>query len=302
MTDEEKKNSSDLFGEEVVKPLFGADDSVVGKTLFDNEFSDPGDAAYVKPLFGEPAEKETSLDDFREYDTLAENIDSPADEAVQPVAENTPVVPEAQPEPAVQPEPVVMEAPAPKRKLISGITTLHGDLKAMSLGELMKYARETVGMTLEDVYECTRINTKFLIAIESDQFDKLPSGAFPGVYIRTLCSFYQLDTSAKSIAQEKAAPFCTTSHPSDKIYESLPQDAMIINKDEQEKFRRWMLFAGIIFVALILLILTLVVTFSVKNNSSDTEVKTSPVTMESLEKLSVPQMPVKRKLNVPGNK
>ena len=79
MTSGDDNKRTDLFGETTAKPLFGDDDSVpAGKPLFDNEFSDPGDAAFVKSLFGDSEEEEepVSLDDFQEYDNIPETVET----------------------------------------------------------------------------------------------------------------------------------------------------------------------------------------------------------------------------------
>ena len=177
---------------------------------------------------------------------------------------------------------------------------LPGELESMSLGTLMAYARETVGLTPENVFDGTKINEKFLLAIEHDQFDKLPSGAFPGVYVRALCSFYHLDKSVCEIAQKKAAAYCTACRPPDEVYNSLPQHAMI-NKEEQEKFRRMITIAGIALFAIISLIVVLVTVSAVKKNNAQKAVPVvSPVKMEELEQLdpASPQV-ITSELDVP---
>ena len=135
MTDDENKKRTDLFGDTVAKPLFGDDDAVpAGKPLFDNDFSDPGDAAFVKPLFGDDEEDEPlSLDDFQEFDNVPDSDDAefeddgvPEEEPVSgeiPAPEDVPVeevpaeppvpeeVPAAQPvtEQSVDPKPAVID-------------------------------------------------------------------------------------------------------------------------------------------------------------------------------------------------
>ena len=324
MANEENKTSADLFSGGAVKPLFSADeDSMpIGKPLFDSELSEQGDAAFVKPLFGNPEEESPSVPapeedptDFSVYDqedtfpAEPEPAEEPAGFAAEPLQEApsepapTPA-PEIIPEPAAEPlitapEPESIPEPAPKRIGPATTITLHGDLEAMSLGTLMRLARETAQVTEEEVYECTKINSRYLNAIEQDRFEDLPRGAFPGAYVRALSSLYRLDPAAKEISQKKAAEYCTAVKAPNEVYDRL-QDNALINKEEREKFRRWFIIAVTFFALLIALSILLVITFSMKKSTEPEQLERSPVTMESLEQLSGPQMPVMRKLNVPG--
>lgn len=352
MTDDENKKRTDLFGDTVAKPLFGDDDAVpAGKPLFDNDFSDPGDAAFVKPLFGDDEEDEPlSLDDFQEFDNVPDSDDAefeddgvPEEEPVSgeiPAPEDVPVeeVPAELPVPEEVPaeEPVPEEAPAsenvpadsnifadsavqetkppfsddmfgaeedtlpePTFTIPAQKVALTGELEAMSLGALMAYARETVGFTPENVYEGTKINEKFLFAIEKDQFDKLPSGAFPGAYVRALCSFYHLENNVCEIAQKKAAAYCTACRPPDEIYDGLPKHA-VINKEEQEKFRRLITVAGIVLAAVIILIVVLVAVSASGKDDQKANSVISPVKMEELQQLDpAPPQGITTELDVP---
>lgn len=345
MVDDENKQKADLFGDSsAAKPLFGADESLPqGKPLFNNDLEDDGDAAFVRPLFAD-AEKEETLEDFRQYD------DIPETDAVEPVedvnevgyeesaAETVPAgnsFPAAAAESSAEEEPVssdpVSPEPAPAALFAEGAVStdsaapvkdnvftqqtpvpepaaytapaspliLAGDLESMSLGALMIYARESAGLSPEDVYDGTKINEKYLLAIEREDFEKLPSGSFPGAYVRTLCSFYHLDKNAKEIAQKKAAAYCTQCRPPDDVYNQLNEHA-IINKEEQEKFKKIVMISGVILFSLILTVVTVTVIVSVKKKAPEAAPAVSPVTVESLEKLSPEPPQIKAsELNVP---
>lgn len=317
MIDEEKNKRADLFGESSARPLFGSEEPApAGKPLFDNEFSDPGDAAFVKPLFGDSQadeEEPVSLDDFQEYDNLPEDEtivspevsqDEPSVEYVEPVQEeNSSAFAEAEspvPEPCRESDPPFSEdvfkqeeaIPEPAFTIPANKVALPGDLESMSLGALMSYARETAGFTPENVYEGTKISERFLNAIESDQFDNLPSGAFPGAYVRALCSFYHLENDACEVAQKKAAAYCTACRPPDDIYDQLPQHA-IINKEDQEKFRRWVTIAGVVLFSIILTVIVIVIVSLFKDDESNVPPAPSPVKMEEIEQLDPEPSPLK---------
>ena len=60
-------------------------------------------------------------------------------------------------------------------------------------GEHLKREREMRGVSLEEVSSATRISTKFLVAIETGQWDQLPGGAFNRGFIRSTSRYLGLD-------------------------------------------------------------------------------------------------------------
>lgn len=55
---------------------------------------------------------------------------------------------------------------------------------AASLGSLLRAAREERGLTIDRISEVTKIGKRFLEAIESDDFERLPGGIFDRSFIR----------------------------------------------------------------------------------------------------------------------
>jgi len=60
-------------------------------------------------------------------------------------------------------------------------------------GSTFKNARESMGLTLEQIAAETRIGTRFLEAIESEQFHLLPGGIFSRGFVRTYAEHLKLD-------------------------------------------------------------------------------------------------------------
>jgi cytoskeleton protein RodZ len=54
-------------------------------------------------------------------------------------------------------------------------------------------AREALGLSLEDIAVETRISTRFLLAIESEEFERLPGGIFNRGFIRLYAQRVGLD-------------------------------------------------------------------------------------------------------------
>jgi cytoskeletal protein RodZ len=60
-------------------------------------------------------------------------------------------------------------------------------------GEHLKREREMRGVTLEEIAAATRISPRFLEALENEQWDRLPGGAFNRGFIRSVARFLGLD-------------------------------------------------------------------------------------------------------------
>jgi cytoskeleton protein RodZ len=62
------------------------------------------------------------------------------------------------------------------------------------IGSTLREARTRRGLELSDVQRATRIRTKYLAALEDEQFDKLPAEAYARAFLRTYADFLDLDS------------------------------------------------------------------------------------------------------------
>jgi len=65
-----------------------------------------------------------------------------------------------------------------------------------NFGSTFKKARESKGLTLAQIADETRISTRFLAAIESEEFNLLPGGIFNRGFIKTYAARLGLDVDA----------------------------------------------------------------------------------------------------------
>jgi cytoskeletal protein RodZ len=63
-------------------------------------------------------------------------------------------------------------------------------------GDQLKREREMRGVSLEEISAATRISTRFLEALEKEQWDQLPGGVFRRGFIRSVARFLGLDGDA----------------------------------------------------------------------------------------------------------
>jgi cytoskeletal protein RodZ len=66
-------------------------------------------------------------------------------------------------------------------------------MSSTPFGEHLKREREMRGVSLEEVSAATRIGTRFLEALENEQWDQLPGGVFNRGFIRAIARFLGLD-------------------------------------------------------------------------------------------------------------
>lgn len=86
-------------------------------------------------------------------------------------------------------------------------------------GDHLRRERELRGVTIEEVAAATRISPRFLEAIENEQWDRLPGGAFNRGFIRSVARYLGLDEESmvaeyaletKGLNQSAATPDSNT--------------------------------------------------------------------------------------------
>lgn len=75
------------------------------------------------------------------------------------------------------------------------MTSSAGDVQQLSFGESLRRERELRRIDLRDVSEATKINIRYLEALERNEFTYLPAGAFTRGFIRSYARFIGTDES-----------------------------------------------------------------------------------------------------------
>ena len=65
-----------------------------------------------------------------------------------------------------------------------------------NFGERLKRERELREVTLEEITQATRIGSRFLQALENEEWDKLPGGVFNRGFVRSIAHYLGLDEEA----------------------------------------------------------------------------------------------------------
>jgi len=69
-------------------------------------------------------------------------------------------------------------------------------MSSTPFGEHLRREREMRGVSLDEIAAATRISTRFLEALESEQWERLPGGAFNRGFIRSIARFLGIDEDA----------------------------------------------------------------------------------------------------------
>ena len=88
-----------------------------------------------------------------------------------------------------------------------------------TFGESLKREREMRGVTLDEITAATRIATRFLRAIENEEWDQLPGGVFNRGFVRAVARYLGLDEEntvaeyALAVGDRPSVPVWTGSPP-----------------------------------------------------------------------------------------
>jgi cytoskeletal protein RodZ len=90
-----------------------------------------------------------------------------------------------------------------------------------NFGERLKRERELREVTIEELTKSTRISTRFLEALENEDWDRLPGGVFGHGFVRTIARYLGLDEESL-IAEYDLARAETSPQPPSKLEERIP--------------------------------------------------------------------------------
>ncbi|QMU07907.1 helix-turn-helix domain-containing protein [Levilactobacillus suantsaii] len=126
----------------------------------------------------------------------------------------------------------------------------------ITLGKTLKDARIAKGFTLDDLQQATKIQKRYLIAIEDQQFDELPGDFYVRAFIKQYADMVDLDGAELLKQFDSALPSTQTQEYADKVNESNPETRSQQRKDDDRylKMRRIIPITGIVIVVLLVLV------------------------------------------------
>jgi transcriptional regulator with XRE-family HTH domain len=171
-----------------------------------------------------------------------------------------------------------------------------------TLGEELRRRREERGATLAQIAEATRIGTRFLKAIESDNFSVLPGGIYTRNFIRAFASHVGMkEEEAIALYHQQVgaqnADQAAQQHEQRSRLEKLPE--MAILRGETLAVRRgasrgsWPAIVAVTGAGLIVLIIVISLVQRLSRGEGETEIQasSSPPAQETAEAPTAPAPP-----------
>jgi transcriptional regulator with XRE-family HTH domain len=124
-------------------------------------------------------------------------------------------------------------APAARPKLVLD--------PGMPIGAALRTARQTLGLSLIEISESTRVRERHLTAIEAGQIDQLPSRPFTIGYVRAYAKALGLDADATAARYRAEFP-----SPDDELHTPVG-----VRHDRPPRGKLWMALGGVAVVAIV---------------------------------------------------
>ncbi len=132
-------------------------------------------------------------------------------------------------------------------------TTNEKNEKKGGFGEHLKREREMRGISLEEIASATRIGTRFLEAMENEQWSQLPGGVFNRGFVRSVAHHLGLDEEAL-LAEYTLATGDVPASSGSSIRNASSRNTSVRNpsmRDPMEENNRGPWVAGILIAVLI---------------------------------------------------
>jgi len=132
-------------------------------------------------------------------------------------------------------------------------TTNEKNEKKGGFGEHLRREREMRGISLEEIASATRIGTRFLEAMESEQWSQLPGGVFNRGFVRSVAHHLGLDEEAL-LAEYSLATGDMPASSGSSVRNASSRNTSVRNpsmRDPMEESNRGPWVAGILIVVVI---------------------------------------------------
>jgi cytoskeletal protein RodZ len=115
-------------------------------------------------------------------------------------------------------------------------------VRLLEIGNILKEARESRGLTLEKVEEETKIRKKYISAMEQDEFQTLPGPVYARAFLKNYAKYLNIDT-------EEIIEVLKEIHPGEDIQAETtePVDKKAVKKAGLTRY--WMYFAAVLLIS-----------------------------------------------------
>ncbi|MDF7638563.1 helix-turn-helix domain-containing protein [Lactobacillus sp. ESL0791] len=123
------------------------------------------------------------------------------------------------------------------------------------IGDKLRSAREAKGLSLADIEKATKIQSRYLSAIEQDDFDKLPGDFYVRAFIRQYAQIVGLDGKELLSEYREDVP---KAEPDEYVEESIDNKSKEVQKKASPKRRLWKNYLPRIVIGLAVIVVVLV--------------------------------------------
>ena len=104
------------------------------------------------------------------------------------------------------------------------------------IGDKLRSAREAKGLSIEDIEKATKIQGRYLTAIEQDDFDKLPGDFYVRAFIRQYAQVVGLDGKQLLSEYHNDIP---QAEPEEYVEDSIDNKSEEVSKTTSNKKKIW---------------------------------------------------------------
>ncbi|WP_251717121.1 helix-turn-helix domain-containing protein [Lactobacillus agrestimuris] len=166
------------------------------------------------------------------------------------------------------------------------------------IGEKLRSAREAKGLSIEDIEKATKIQSRYLVAIENDEFDKLPGDFYVRAFIRQYAQIVGLDGKELLSEFHQDVP---ESKPDEYVENSIDNKSEEVRETTDNKKNLWKNYLpkiaiglGVIIVILVVYVLYARLSSNNQNNTAEnSNVSVSSQTSSKKTKPAVKKSSVK---------
>lgn len=157
----------------------------------------------------------------------------------------------------------------------------------ISIGDRLKQSRIEKGLSLDEIQQKTKIQKKYLVAIEENDLDALPGDFYVRAFTKQYASALGFDSNELIDNYEDSIPDTNTNEYMDKISENTLETRSAKNKISERNSKIKSVFSISIIVGIVLVILLIIWFASAKlsNNGSNSSNQSISVSGESNKKV-----------------
>lgn len=152
---------------------------------------------------------------------------------------------------------------------------------SLTIGKKLHDARVAKGYTLDDLQKNTKIQKRYLIAIEDNDFDSLPGEFYVWAFVKQYADSVGLDGSELLSQFDTKLPDTEDPEYVDRVNDDNPETRSAQRKVEErnDKLRRYIPIISVSVVVLIILIAIWVAAARSTRNTAKTQIETSKVSV-----------------------